>query len=188
MVLPRRPERSRSSTERKIVNTARQLLADRSYETITTRDVAAAAGCNHGLITLYFGSKLNLFAEVLPGLADSIAERVAGGAQFVDMFTDADVATYWRLLASLLAGGLDPTTQTKLHTPLLDAMAERSVAVSGIDPVEARIIATQVLMMISGFHIFGAAFISELSPNATPDDAAHHIYSTLQLIIRGTRQ
>lgn len=182
------PERSRTARERVIVQAARQLLAEKPYEAITTREVAAAAGCNHGLITMYFGSKLHLFTEVLPVLADSIAERVATGGHFVDMFLDPEVATYWRLLASLLGAGLDPASQAHSQRPVLDALAERFALVGGIDRGEARTIASHVLMMIGGFHVFGSSFIGDLSSEATTAGAAQQISATVRLIGRGVQQ
>ena len=57
--------RDRDATERALVNAGRHLIETMGYETIRTRDVSAHVGCNHGLITQYFGNKLGLFTQVL---------------------------------------------------------------------------------------------------------------------------
>lgn len=48
-------------TRELIVRTALQAFAQRGFDGATTRDIAAAAGVNHGLIRYYFGAKLKLW-------------------------------------------------------------------------------------------------------------------------------
>ena len=48
-----------------LVDAATQIFADRGYESATTREIAARAGCAEGLIHRYFGGKAGLLAAVM---------------------------------------------------------------------------------------------------------------------------
>ncbi|MDF5752388.1 TetR family transcriptional regulator [Spongiactinospora sp. TRM90649] len=68
--------RDKESTRRRILDAARRLFAELGYEQVTMRMIAASADANIALINRYFGSKRQLFAEVLaqqgrfPGVLD----------------------------------------------------------------------------------------------------------------------
>jgi AcrR family transcriptional regulator len=62
-----RPQRDRAATRQRLLDAARRLFAEHGYEHVTVRMIAAAAGANVALINRYFGSKSELFAEVLAG-------------------------------------------------------------------------------------------------------------------------
>jgi AcrR family transcriptional regulator len=49
-----------------------ELLKTRSIDSISVRDVAAAAGVNHGLVHRYFGSKAGLVDAAVEQLSDEI--------------------------------------------------------------------------------------------------------------------
>lgn len=50
-----------------ILDAARRLYADRAYDRVSTGEVAEAAGVTRGLVHHYFGSKRDLFLEVMRG-------------------------------------------------------------------------------------------------------------------------
>ena len=50
---------------RQIIDSARVLYADRSYDDVSTAHIAEAAGVARGLINHYFGDKRELFLEVM---------------------------------------------------------------------------------------------------------------------------
>ena len=60
--------RNASQTRAKIAAAAVQVFAERGYEGATTRQIAAAAGVNQGLITYYFQSKERLWKEAVSGM------------------------------------------------------------------------------------------------------------------------
>lgn len=62
-----RPSRDRAATRQRLLDAARRLFAEHGYDHVTVRMIAAAAGANVALINRYFGSKSELFAEVLAG-------------------------------------------------------------------------------------------------------------------------
>ncbi|MFC4063273.1 TetR family transcriptional regulator [Planomonospora corallina] len=79
--------RCREDTRRRILEAARRLFAEHGYDHVTVRLIAAEAEANIALINRYFGSKRELFAEVLalqgrfPGVLDvpdgQLARRLA---------------------------------------------------------------------------------------------------------------
>jgi AcrR family transcriptional regulator len=70
--------RSESATKVQILDAAIRLFGDRSFESVSLRDITAAAKANLGAVNYHFGSKLNLIREVLKALAAPInEERIA---------------------------------------------------------------------------------------------------------------
>ncbi|PKP82597.1 MAG: TetR/AcrR family transcriptional regulator [Alphaproteobacteria bacterium HGW-Alphaproteobacteria-18] len=57
--------RDASATKAAILGAARTLFAGASYETVGIREIAALAGADAALVSRYFGSKEELFHEVL---------------------------------------------------------------------------------------------------------------------------
>ncbi|MBG0830936.1 TetR family transcriptional regulator [Planomonospora sp. ID67723] len=57
--------RDREGTRQRILDAARRLFADLGYDHVTMRLIAAEADANIALINRYFGSKRELFAEVI---------------------------------------------------------------------------------------------------------------------------
>ncbi|NRQ37497.1 TetR family transcriptional regulator [Nonomuraea sp. NN258] len=59
--------RGREATRQRLLDAARELFAEHSYEQVTVRMIAAAAGANIALVGRYFGSKAGLFGAVMEG-------------------------------------------------------------------------------------------------------------------------
>ncbi|MEV7006385.1 TetR family transcriptional regulator [Streptosporangium sp. NPDC051022] len=74
-------QRDREGTRRRILEAARRLFAELGYDQVTMRLIAAEAEANIALINRYFGTKRELFAEVLamegrfPGVLADVPER-----------------------------------------------------------------------------------------------------------------
>jgi AcrR family transcriptional regulator len=66
----RRATRDRDQTERRLVEAARQVLAEDGFQSFGVNAVARRAGCDKQLIYRYFGG--------LPGLLDAIGNDLAG--------------------------------------------------------------------------------------------------------------
>ena len=65
---PEAPRRLAPEARRQeILDAARRLYADRPYDRVSTGEVAEAAGVTRGLVHHYFGSKRDLFLEVMRG-------------------------------------------------------------------------------------------------------------------------
>lgn len=63
---PRREERATPDETRiRLLDTATKLFARRGYESVTTGEIAAAAGVTQSVVHYHFGSKLNLWQEAI---------------------------------------------------------------------------------------------------------------------------
>lgn len=101
-----RPWRDREATTRRILEAATRLFAEHGYDHVTMRMIAQAADANVALVNRYFGTKANLFAEVLASraplesvlegdpeglparLAAHVARRIAGSSDAVTKAID----------------------------------------------------------------------------------------------------
>ena len=57
-------------TKRKIINSARNLIGNKSYDAVTTRMIAAHAGCSQSAIAFYFTTKENLCKCVIDDIIE----------------------------------------------------------------------------------------------------------------------
>ncbi len=64
------------ATRQAILEAARQLFGARAYEQVGLRDIAAAAGATAALVNRYFGTKEQLFREVLDSGEPVFFERL----------------------------------------------------------------------------------------------------------------
>ena len=62
--------RDRESRQQSLLKAARKLFASKGFETTTTREIAAEAGCAEGLIHRYFRSKQGLLFGILKQQAE----------------------------------------------------------------------------------------------------------------------
>ena len=62
-------------TEQALLDAAERLLVESGAAGITTRQVAKAAGANHGLVHYYFGSVEQLLVRVLERFTERLTER-----------------------------------------------------------------------------------------------------------------
>jgi AcrR family transcriptional regulator len=62
-------------TEQALLDAAERLLVESGAAGITTRQVAKAAGANHGLVHYYFGSVEQLLVQVLERFTERLIER-----------------------------------------------------------------------------------------------------------------
>ncbi len=62
-------------TEQALLDAAEQLLVELGAAGVTTRQVAEAAGANHGLVHYYFGSVEHLLVRVLERFTERLIER-----------------------------------------------------------------------------------------------------------------
>ena len=177
--------RSREGTEGTLENAGYQLILERGYENISTRDVADRAGCNHGLITQYFGTKSALFTKVLHRLATEIGAAIAAGTPIPELNRLPVMNAYWRLLASLLSAGISPAEALASGTPTVEAMVRRASEITGRSFEDSRGFAASIILMIGGFHVFGPVFEQELTGPDGTDDATRTLQQAAWLILNG---
>ena len=181
MATPR--PRSRPDTVQALIEAARELVATMPYEKIRTRDISERCGYNHGLITQYFGTKLGLFTEVLHVMGFEIRDSLNTGSTITQMIDSPLISTYWRLLASLLAAGMDPALAINEGSPVIAKILERSKNMTGKDFSDFRQVAAHAILLIGGYHVFGSALMHELSPDGTAKSATEGIQESLLLIM-----
>jgi AcrR family transcriptional regulator len=65
---PRWQRRGPHQRRREILDAARKLFSERSYASVSTTEIAREAGIARGLLNHYFGTKRDLYLEVVRGL------------------------------------------------------------------------------------------------------------------------
>jgi len=69
--------KSKTATRAAILKAAKKLFAARGFGAATVRDICTEAGANIALVSRYFGSKRELYAEVCRSLFDGLAAPLA---------------------------------------------------------------------------------------------------------------
>lgn len=175
--------RNREATEAALVRAARELIETHPYEAIRTREIADLIGCNHGLITQYFATKLGLFTVVMHDMAAEMNEVLKAGATANSLITNPTMAVYWRLVASLLGAGLDPSQVIAEGSPLLTSMSTRVQAITGLDQRAAMELTGVVILAIGGYHVFAEPYLPILSADGSREGAAETIQRVISLVI-----
>ena len=67
----------KNATRAAILDAAKKLFAERGFDAATVRDICTEAGANIALVSRYFGSKSELYAEVCRSLFDGLAAPLA---------------------------------------------------------------------------------------------------------------
>lgn len=185
---PTKGERTRT----RILDVAATKFATSPFAQVTTREIAAAAGCDPALIHRYFGSKEGLFGAVIDRyvkpldisavLADTPDEGLG-----VALVTYAD--TTWSSPAgagflALVARALSEDPE-RLSRYLLGTIAPRIAHRLGLSPAEGErrigLCASQMLGLVVGRYLVKIPALTSLS---TPELAAA-IGPTLQRYLTG---
>jgi len=155
----------RRATEARILDSARELFAEKGFERTTIRAVASAAGVDPALVMQYFGSKRELFGQAVQALPAQLTA------------TDADELVD-QLLASLglKLGGLPEGTLAMMRSMLTDQAAAdhvraalgRQIGSVGAalpaaeDPeLRAALVVTALLGVTIGHQLLGLAALRE---------------------------
>ena len=94
------PRGSSSVTRKLILAAARDLFARRGVDSVSVREVAAAAGVNHALVHRYFGTKTDIVAEILEGEAKAMSSMARPEADTV-----TSLAALREVFSYVLTGG-----------------------------------------------------------------------------------
>ncbi|MGW1274152.1 TetR/AcrR family transcriptional regulator [Streptomyces sp. NPDC002491] len=170
----------RRATEVRILDSARELFAEKGFERTTIRAVAAAASVDPALVMQYFGSKRELFSQAVKVVPTPLTA------------TDTDELVD-QLLASLglKLGGLPEGTLAMMRSMLTDQAAADHVRVSlgrQIDSVgaalpaaedpelRAALVVAALLGVTIGHQLLGLAALREVP--------ADHIVALLRPAIK----
>lgn len=132
---------------RQILSCAVRLFGERPYDEVSASDVAREAGVARGLVNHYFGTKKELYLEVVRTLL-TVPEVVVDGAPPGDLPARVDAAVTWFLdsvsrhakpwLAAIGATG--PTRDHEVDAVIAGAdegTVDRILTLAGIDPRRA---------------------------------------------------
>ncbi|HEY8572090.1 helix-turn-helix domain-containing protein [Phenylobacterium sp.] len=150
---PDDPPRGRDAVRAAVLAAAEQLFAERGYAAVSVRDLAQAAGVNHGLIHRHFGSKEAVLHAVLQGMFSDVAAAAASRIQPGD--PDFLVQVYplvtsrkrhWQILMRAVLDGFD-FRAAGFQFPITAGMMAHTAARTGADDEEARVLAG---LLVSG--------------------------------------
>lgn len=143
-VTPRWRRLEPDARREQILECATVLFGERPYAAVSTSDIAREAGVARGLLNHYFGTKRDLYLEVvrrmvlLPDLADAAATRGPlrqRVARSVDWFLDV-VAEHGRTFVAVTGAegvGDDPEIE-RILAEADDAAARKVLHMVGLDP------------------------------------------------------
>ncbi|NNN37846.1 TetR/AcrR family transcriptional regulator [Streptomyces sp. S3(2020)] len=169
---PSSPHQSRAdrrrSTEARILDSARELFAEKGFDRTTIRAVAAAAGVDPALVMQYFGSKRELFSQAVQALPVSPAPADA------DALVDQLLATLGLKLGGLPEGTLammrsmltDPAAADHVRAALarqIDGVAA-TLPTSGDPELRAALIVTTLLGVTIGHQLLALPALHDAPP------------------------
>ena len=143
---PARRRLEPDARRREILACAVRLFGERPYADVSTTDIAREAGVARGLINHYFGTKKELYLEVVRALVtipDLAFERLPGGSRTervdaaVDWFLDTDErhSSAWRAAVNSEVLGRDPDV-VRILDEADDRTADMVLAALGLEPTE----------------------------------------------------
>lgn len=147
----REQPRGREAVVTAVVAAARELFASRGYAAVSVRDIAEAAGVNHGLIHRHFGSKDAVLKAVLQGMFSEVGAVAQGpldpaSPDFVTrLFPVAATRKQdWQILMRAVLDGFD-FADAGFVFPITDSVVRHVAARRGADDQETRMIAAAVI-------------------------------------------
>ena len=163
-----------STTRAAIAREARQLFAAKGYDGASIRMIAAASGVDAALIAYFFGSKAELFAEVLELPLDpaSVVPMVLGGSReqigarlagvVLGVLEDVDARN--RVVALLRSASGNNEAAGVIRQRLTSEILEPIVCGLGVPDAELR--AAMVMSQISGLtvarHVIGLDALADV--------------------------
>lgn len=163
-----------SDTKSEIARQARTLFAEKGYDGASIRMIATASGVDPALVVYFFGSKAQLFAQVLElpldpaavvprvlaGPLDQIGARLA--AIVIGVLDDADTRN--RVIALLRSASGNNDAAEAIRQRLTTDILQPIVHDLGVPEAELR--AALVMSQISGLtvarHVIGLEVLKEL--------------------------
>ena len=142
---PRWQRLEHEERRRQILGVARRLFSERSYAAVSTSDIAREAGVARGLLNHYFGTKRELYLEVVRALvrmpSNPVPLQSGGGLEVVigesvDRWLEMLDRNRGTWLAAVGAQGLGRDVEVEA---ILDEARERAVdrLIKAVEPYEA---------------------------------------------------
>lgn len=165
------PSRTRNAaaTRQAILDAAKCRFAREGYDGASLREIASDAGVDAALVSRYFGSKEELFVEVLNCLPDAS-----------ELF-EGDIATFGERVAAKLMDNPDPTEglerllimMRSASSPAAAGPLRRSLRAHFHDPFAAYLGGpeAEVRARLAGDMIMGVAIARAVTPDHDLDEA-----------------
>jgi AcrR family transcriptional regulator len=172
----RRPKRNREATRQRLLEAARTLFGEHGYDHVSVRMIAAAADANVALVNRYFGSKAELFGEVLAGESalesvitgdpDGLPRRLA--EHYVRQVHRGPSSPVFRMLDRSVGNPeIRPILTQHLETVVVKALADR---LEGPNPRARALLAATVVMGTNPVRrLLGLDDLKSVDPDALTD-------------------
>ena len=161
-------QRNAEETRQRILAAAKTLFSRNSYKHVGTRDIAAAAEVNQALISRYFGSKRNLFTEMVQSLRPTPspqATKLDTAREIItDLMSDSDDNPRKERLRLILFSAMDPEVSDTL-TEFFTAHQRRGTsAIQGEEKnSKAFLVLSSILGLALGYHLLSEEGRAELN-------------------------
>jgi TetR/AcrR family transcriptional regulator len=180
-------------TRERILTVARELFTARGFDSVSIRDIVAAARVNLGAVTYHFGSKEALYHAAIESMAAPFAARIAAVAAAPGPPLDRITAIVRSALAHMLDHPGAPivllrelASDRPLPPPMAKLMRQNIGAVAAIivegqrdgtiRPGDPTLLA--VTVMSQGFFIRGARRVVAVALGVDPSDAEQQVRIT----------
>ncbi|PRW64495.1 TetR/AcrR family transcriptional regulator [Actinopolyspora mortivallis] len=183
-----RRRRDPSATRTALLRAAAELFAERGFEQTTVRDVAARAEVNQALLFRYFGSKQELFAEVLSRNSETLLETVPTAElprRILEsvLSEDAVVGGEHTLVGMLRSFG-DERAARVLRDELGESYSRRLARLS--DAGDARLRADLVLAWLFGIGMLRSVLRKSPLAEADEREVLEHVTRTVALLLENS--
>ena len=160
VVKKRRSPITRAEGERRLIEAAAVLLAQKPFSEVGVRDIALLADVNHGFVHTWFGSKNDLIIRVIKHLLADMVTRAEGTEAGVQAINpgDPNVRLAVRLLIWLDLEGIN-SWEILQDQPVIQVLTERYVAIEGLSVRDAPPAAVQAVAVGIAASSFGRVLI-----------------------------
>jgi len=186
MVSRRKRPRGAEATKEALVAAFLRLVARRGVAAVSVRDVAAAAGVNHGLVHRHFGSKGGLVREAVARLSRRFHEDARPGLSARSFALLAEQPDLPIVLARACLDG--PVDLLALAAPPPERLARlvepMRALLPGLDPHVANGLGTAALL---GWFVFRPLLARGYGLPADADAQVARIVEAVDALLTGTR-
>jgi AcrR family transcriptional regulator len=168
------------ATREQIAAAARSLFAELGYEQTTFRRIAGAAGVDPALVVHFFGSKEDLFRQVVslpPAVADGIEQLADGpresvGRRLAELFmaTLENPATRDMALARIRSASTHPEAAELVRETVTTDLARLASALRADQPdVRAVLVGSHIAGLTTARYVLRAEPLASMSPSDVVD-------------------
>ena len=189
-----------TATRARLLASASKLFGRKGFRGASVREITAAATANLGAVTYHFGSKADLYAEVLDRLFDQLATRIeqaaSGDAAPTDRMRAVVAAVFGffvqapdvpRLIVHLLSLGTAPPEAILRHLRRIllavEGVVQAGQARGDFRPVEPVLIAFSLMSQSVWFALAGGTIGPVLFPGVDRDALVRKIESHIADVV-----